>query len=121
MYPRCDDGSVLASDSANGAFRAVFENDGHTAYFYACALSDADDQILDAMQIQIPVSHAASPLARIVWSTDGFKAGLVIGEQLHAIVDFNRRKGFCRSNFPPTSSKWGHRETWSDDLLELLS
>ena len=51
----------------------------------------------------------------------GFKVGLVVGEQIHAIVDFTRRKGFCRSNFPPASAIWGQREAWSDDLLELLS
>ena len=66
-------------------------------------------------------AHAPPATPRIGWSADGFKAGLIFGEQLHAIIDFTRRKGFCTSNFPPTSAAWGPQEPWSDNLLELLS
>jgi hypothetical protein len=115
----------LSSESPKGAWRAIFEDDGETAYFYACRAAKSGVEILDALQIcQSPHrgDHGSpSSTTRIVWSSDGLKAGLVIGEQLHAVIDFARSKGFCRSNFPPASTAWGAREHWSDELLELIS
>ena len=113
---------LLTSDSPSAPWRAVFEDDGESAYFYACTSAGSSLEILDALQIRaVPATAVDSPqLARIVWSTDGLKAGLIIGNEAHAVIDFARRKGFCRSNFPPSSSVWGSREPWTDRALDLL-
>jgi hypothetical protein len=123
MWSRGGSGLFLSSDSPNGDWRAVFEDDGETAYFYACAATGSESNIFDALQIRraATASSTSAPVVQIVWSADGLKAALITGEQIDAIIDFARRKAFCRSNFPPASAAWGQRELWSDELLGLIS
>jgi hypothetical protein len=42
---------LVAEDSPNGVYSAVFEDDGETGYFYAVRLPQTDDGILDAVHI----------------------------------------------------------------------
>jgi len=115
----------IASDSATSSYSGVFEDDGDTAYFYAVDRAKAQGSILDAVHIYdvASVSDRAREFeAEIFWSSDGLKAGLLINERLHAIIDFEQCKAFCRSNFPPPGGAWHAetRECWRDDLASLL-
>jgi hypothetical protein len=115
----------IASDSATSSFGGVFEDDGETAYFYAVDRAKAEGSILDAVHIYDVASlsdRGRESEAEIFWSSDGLKAGLLINERLLAIIDFERRKAYCRGNFPPPGGEWHaeHRDPWRDDLAALL-
>ena len=45
-----------------------------------------------------------------------------INEKLHAVIDFERSKAYCRGNFPPPGGAWHAeaRDSWRDDLANLL-
>lgn len=66
----------------------MFEDDGHTGYFYACDQSAPEGaRILDACRI----CNVATVLDRdrtseveIVWTTDGFKATLFVNDYREA-------------------------------------
>ena len=115
----------IASDSATSSFSGVFEDDGETAYFYAVDRARADGSILDAVHIYDVASlsdRERESEAEIFWSSDGLKAGLLINERLHAVIDFERRKAYCRGNFPPPGGEWHTevRDPWRDDLATML-
>jgi hypothetical protein len=115
----------LASDSPTFAFSGVFEDDGKTGYFYAINRGERQNLILDAVHIYNAanvVDRDKSSEAEIVWSGDGLKAGLFINGHLHALLDFDAKKAYCRSNFPPPGGAWASRErpSWDDSLTELL-
>jgi hypothetical protein len=115
----------LASDSATSPFSGVFEADAEGAFFYAYDRSNPGKPILDAVQVyglQGSASHGDPSKATIIWSSDGLKAGLLVGDVLHAVIDFASRKSYCRSNSPPASGAWGgtQREPWQDSLAALL-
>jgi hypothetical protein len=117
--------ALLTSDSPSSPFSATFEDDGETAYFYACDRSRPEHPILDAVHI-----YSASQLAalgnqfraEITWSPDGLKAGLQLNDHLHALLDFSACRAYCRTNFPPPSGAWaaGSRAPWHEQLSELL-
>lgn len=115
----------VASDSHSSLFSGVFEDDTETAYFYAYDRGNEQDPILDAVHIY----NVANVTDRdkesevdIVWSTDGLRVGLFINRYLHAVIDFEARKAYCRSEFPPPGGAWagGVREAWNDSLANLL-
>jgi hypothetical protein len=115
----------LASDSPLSSFSGVFEDDGDTAYFYAYDRATSDQPILDAVHIYDVanvVDQDKQSKASITWSPDGLKAGLLINERLFALLDFDTRKAYSRSNFPPPGGAWsgGERVPWSDTLEDLL-
>lgn len=116
----------IASGSPSSRFSAVFEDDGQTAYFYAYDRANSEQAILDAVHIYNVASvvdwDQDSEVA-VIWSADGLKAGLLINGQLHAVLDFESRKGYCRNNFPPPGGAWAapERAPWSDELGKLLS
>ena len=115
----------IPSDSSSSSFSAVFEDDGQTGYFYAYDRANTESPILDAMHIYDAASvvdaHRDS-VAEIYWSPDGLKAGFLINDYLHAVIDFERRKAYCRSNFPPPDGPGNaeEREPWNDSLAKLL-
>ena len=115
----------IASDSATSSYSGVFEDDGETAYFYAVDRAKSDGSILDAVHIYDVASlsdRERESEAEIVWSSDGLKAGLLINERLHAIIDFEQRKAYCRRNFPLPGGEWRaeKRDLWRDELATLL-
>lgn len=96
----------IASDSATSSYSGVFEDDGETGYFYACDRDNPTAPILDGVHIYdvdriVDRDRSVDSAAEVFWSTDGLKAGLLINEYLHAVIDFVHRKAYCRSNFPP--------------------
>ncbi|MFC3652847.1 DUF2251 domain-containing protein [Dyella humi] len=117
---------VIEGGSPKGNLVAVFEDDGQTGYFYALDMAAAGNPIQDAMHIynvsQIADREIASTV-KIGWSSDGRKVVLLINNHPHAVFDFENRKGYCRSAFPPVSpsqdwSKDGHG--WNNLAIEAL-
>ena len=104
---------------------SIFEDDGKTAYFYAYDRANPGSPILDAMHIYNAnrvVDPDRQSEAEIRWSSDGLKAGLFINEYLHAVIDFENRKAYCRSEFPQAAGPWQapKREQWNDSLVALF-
>ena len=115
----------IESDSLTSAFSGVFEDDGETGYFYAYDRRETQQPILDAVQIYNVANVAdreQESEAEIRWSEDGLKAGLFLNGDLHAVLNFETRTAYSRSNFPPPAGTWGGgaRERWNDSLAALL-
>ena len=103
----------------------MFEDDGQTGYFYAYERTAPAGTILDAVQIysvKNVTDRELPSVAEIVWSADGLKAALLINSHPHAVIDFDDRRAYSRTNFPPTTGPWSDHERvpWSDDLMRLL-
>jgi hypothetical protein len=117
----------IASDSATSSYSGIFEDDGETGYFYAYDRGKSDKPILDAVYIYnvtniVERDRGIDSEAEVFWSTDGLKAGLLINGYLHAVIDFEHQKAYCRTNFPPPGGAWTAptREPWNDALAKLL-
>jgi len=107
-----------------GTFSAVFEDDGDTGYFYGLDNAKGEQPIVDALHIynahEVTDRHIPST-AQIVWSGSGQQVALFINDYPHAVFDFEHRRGYCRTGFPPPVSAFspeGHE--WSDEALEFL-
>jgi hypothetical protein len=103
----------------------VFEDDGETGYLYALEFERAENPICDALYIYNAdnvVDRETPSVVKLAWSVDGQKALLLINDYPHAVFDFERRRGFCRSGFPPPDSTWtSHTHDWDDAAIELFS
>lgn len=117
---------IVEGGSPKGHFAAVFEDDGQTGYFYALDMSAAGNPIQDVLHVynvsQVKDGAHASTV-KIGWSEDSRKVVLLINDFPHAVFDFVKRQGYCRSAFPPVSpfkdwSKDGHG--WSDLVMDAL-
>jgi hypothetical protein len=74
--------------------------------------------IYDVAQV---VDRDKPSLVQLVWSGDGLKAALVINRYPHAVFDFEARRGFCRTGFPPPNPNWCTNDhAWDDMALELF-
>jgi hypothetical protein len=118
--------TCVAGESPKTSFSGVFEDNGETAYFYACDRANTEMPILDGVHIynvaDLIDGHLDSEV-EIRWSADGLKAGLLINEYLYAVLDFATQKAYSRSNFPPVCGAWsitGGRPSWHDGLADLL-
>jgi hypothetical protein len=104
---------VVGSRSGDGQAAVVFEDDGETAYFYACQTDNGP--ILDALHIYDVA--AVTDRRRISeyelgWSPSGRQAILSIDGRPQAVFDFDGRRGWCRTGFPPGQL---NNEGWSPD------
>ncbi len=93
---------------------AFFEDDGETAYFYACEKIEEDPKIIDALHIynvNSVVDGDKPSLIEIMWAPEGIKTGLFINGVCHAIFDFDKMEGMCRSNFPDSE----YRVPWKEE------
>lgn len=114
----------LASDSPRGRYSAIFEDDGETGYFYAYEFERADP-ILDSLLIYnvVDVVNRGRPVtASIMWSETGLQCALLIENRPHASFDFEKRRGYCRANFPNFEDEPGQSwiqsdHSWSEDAL----
>ena len=118
-------GAFFSSESLRPPFGAVFEEEGGVAYLYACDLTESTSQILDAVLVyQVDTSAIAirDSEARIMWTSDGLKAGLFLDERLEATIDFENRTASSRTNYPPPSGPWSGRSrpSWSESFSELF-
>ena len=114
----------LASDSPAGDYSAVFEDDGETGYFYAYELV-REDPILDSLlvyNVANVVNRTRSVTISIVWSDSGMQCALLIENYPHAAFDFEKRRGYCRANFPnfadvPSQSWIRSDHSWSEEAV----
>lgn len=122
---RIGEPSVVEGASPTPPFVVVFEDDGSTGYLYALDTSRAGNPIVDALQIynvaSVTDSHLPSKV-ELVWSQDDKKAALLINRYPHAIFDFEARRGYCRTGFPPPSNNgWTQLDhDWDDKAEELF-
>jgi hypothetical protein len=111
---------VLECPSPTAKYSVVFEDDGDTGYFYGLDLSlEGPTPIVDAVHIYDvkQVTDRKKPCAfEVIWSKDGLKAGLLINGYMHAVFDFEARKGWCRTGFPPGST-YTPTHHWDDAAL----
>ncbi|GKX56541.1 hypothetical protein SOASR030_26530 [Leminorella grimontii] len=113
---------VVESEAPEGAFAAVFEDDGQTGYFYALDHSIEGNPIQDAVHIYNveDVTDGDKPSdVQIGWSEDGRKCVLLINGYPHGAFNFESQRGYCRTGFPDAFGEWskeGHQ--WDDDAVE---
>ena len=118
---------VVEAQAPEQPFVAVFEDDGDTGYFYAVDPSADDNPIQDALHIYnaADVADRETPSeVKIGWSQDSKKVVLLINDYPHAIFDFEAKRGYCRTGFPPApeNTPWGrHGHEWSDAAVELFA
>lgn len=120
--------SLFEVPSHQGNYSCVFEDDGKAGYFYAVDPSAQEQKILDAMliyavdQIEMDDETQGDPELVMGWSVDGTACLLLINGYPQAVFDFGMKQGYCRSGFPPPTSKsWslaGHK--WNDDILRMF-
>jgi hypothetical protein len=116
--------TFVDSISPQGRYAVVFEDDGVTGYYYALDTHKEGNPIVDALHIynvESVVDRGGALTLQIIWSTDGLKSVLVLNDYPHAVFDFEARRGYCRSGFPPPDRGWtqyGHE--WDDSALELF-
>jgi hypothetical protein len=118
--------TILPSDSPNGTFSVVFEDDGDTGYFYGLDPSrevEGENPILDALHIynaaQVVDQHAVYPI-EIRWRETGHRAGLFIEGKCHAVFDFDEQRAVCRTGFPPATGGFATSHEWDETLCEGL-
>ena len=110
--------------SPKGRYQAVFEDDGETGYFYGLDSNSEKNPIVDALHIynaKDVTDGNRESIAQIVWSSDGLKVGLYINDYPHAVFDFESKRGYSRTGFPPPAgefSKEGHG--WSADAEKFF-
>lgn len=115
---------TIMGPSPSTPYSAVFEDDGDTAYFYGLDSRQAEQPILDALHVynvKDVRDKGRQSLAQVVWSADGLRVALFINDYPHAAFDFVKKRGYCRTGFPPpaaTFSAEGHE--WSDDILRFF-
>lgn len=131
---------VSYSPSPDLPWRVIFEDEGDAAYCYACdgrlerTGEGFESAVLDAMLIyNVQALRTADEknqqdadrarLATIEWSRDGRRAVLRMDGTPQALIDFNQRVSYCRSNFPnflDTGSDTWRRSThaWSDEAIQ---
>ena len=94
------------------------------AIFYGLDTTRADNPIVDALHIYDAqnVSDGQRPSrVQIVWSSDGLKSALLINEYPHAVFDFEAKRGYCRTGFPPPDTEWTeHSHAWDDAAIQLF-
>ena len=104
-------------------FAVVFEDDGDTGYFYGLNLENKKRPVLDALHIynvKDVLDKDISLKLEIRWSNDGLKSGLAINGFMHAIFDFESRKAYCRTDFPPPDRRFTNSHKWNDEALDLF-
>jgi hypothetical protein len=67
--------------------------------------------------VQDILDPSVSVKLEILWSEDGLKSCLAINGFKHAVFDFESRKAWCRSNYPPPDRKFTKSHKWSDEAL----
>ena len=114
---------LLESNSPSNAFGVFFEDEGDTGYLYALD-TQLGAPILDALHIYnvANVTRRDVPSTiQIAWSYDGLKVALLINDYTHAVIDFESKRGYCRTGFPPSDKNWTSFEhDWNDEALELF-
>lgn len=116
--------TVVESPSPSTQFAVVFEDDGETGYFYGLDTKRQDNPIVDALHIYNVANVTDKDIPskiQIVWSADGLKSALIINRYPHAVFDFEAKRAYCRTGFPPPSKTWTkHSHDWDDRAMDLF-
>ena len=116
------------SISPTSSYGVTFEEDLATGYFYAVD-TKPELKILDALHIY-NVSNVVDKdkpcQIQIFWTDDGKIASLLINNYCHAIFDFDKQTGYCRTGFPTSNGEWGKTKkedkskerTLTDELIK---
>jgi len=118
--------TFIESNSSENNYAVVFEDDTETGYFYALEINKETgaQQILDALHIYEAEDIEAGKrpgVAKIIWSTDWLKCGLLINNYCQAVFDFAQQGGYCRNEFPPPNSFWTRGErTLTDTMVAVF-
>ncbi len=117
--------AVLEGPSPKGRYVVIFEDDGETGYLYGLDTTQENNPICDALHIYnvASVTDRNKPsLFQLVWSQDGLKAALLINKYPHAVFDFEAKRGYCRTGFPPPNKNWtNHTHDWDDVVNDLFA
>ena len=118
-------GSPITFDcpSPKTNYSVVFEDDGETGYFYGLNPENQKQPVLDALHIynvKDILDADVSVKVEIIWSEDGLKSCLAINGFKHAVFDFESRKAYCRTNYPPPDRRFTKSHKWSDEVLDLF-
>ncbi len=111
--------TVVDSTAAGGEHSVVFEDDGATGYFYAVR-PGAELEILDALHVYdvANVADRRIPVkVQIVWDEAWTAALLLINGYGHALYDFQRAAGFCRTAFPAATNGQTLKRELTDELI----
>jgi len=114
---------TLDCPSPKTSFSVVFEDDGETGYFYGLNLENQKQPVLDTLQIynvKDILDANVSIKVEIAWSEDGLKCRLAINGFTHAVFDFESRKAYCRTNFPPPDRRFTNSHKWKEEALDLF-
>jgi len=102
--------TFIESCPTTGDNAVVFEDNRETGYLYAIERTAGEElKILDAVNIYDVANVTDKNIpseVKIFWNDDFDKAGLVINDYCHAIMDFKNRIGLCRTGFPHASQTW---------------
>jgi hypothetical protein len=112
--------TMLESTAVGGERGVVFEDDGITGYFYAVR-PGAEMEILDALHVYdvASVADRQIPVAvQIFWDENRTAAVLLINGHSHALYDFQRSAGFCRTASPPARNGQLPKRELTDELVE---
>jgi len=120
----CEVGNIHLKSHAPGfSFYVVLNDEKGVGSFYA-GDTNQTPRIVDCLQIYNTadlLDKDKPHLFEIFWSKDGQKAALRIDQYFHAVFDFDEKRGYCRTNFPPSnpSSLFGeYSHEWDDDCLK---
>ena len=118
---------VVEGPAPERSYVAVFEDDQDTGYFYALDVSTKGNPIQNALHIYnvAQVTDKDKPsVVKIGWSNDSRKVVLLINGYPHAVFDFEAKRGYCRTGFPPPApdSGWAsHTHEWQDTAIDLFA
>ena len=114
-------------ESKNGNFLTVFEDDKKTGYFYAVDISQGGMDIKDALHVynvkDVMDRKKPSEIA-VAWSANGTKSILFINDYPHAVVDFEKKRAYCKTGFPPSDGRNGwspNGHAWDQDDYDKIT
>ncbi|MFC6646454.1 DUF2251 domain-containing protein [Granulicella cerasi] len=121
--------ALFLSQSLNGRWAVVFEDEGPAGYCYACdrQLGEDEEGVVDAMLIYNGASledRERERIASVQWSPDGDRAVLYLDGTPQAYMDFVTRESSCRMDFPnfleANDNRQWRRSThaWNEELVK---
>lgn len=114
---------TLEAPSPRTNYSVVFEDDGKTGHFYGLNHENQKQPVLDALliyNVKDILDENVSIKVEIIWSEDGLKSCLAINGFKHAIFDFESRKAYCRTNYPPPDRRFTNSHQWNDAAPDLF-
>ena len=111
---------TIISTHPEHRFAVIFEDDGETGYVYALDHELDGDPICDAALIYQGLADGEFAL-EIFWHPDRAAVAISADNTPQCVIDFEEKKMWCRSGFPPADPRWTLNEkAWSDESLEIF-